>query len=112
MFRDADNTGHEVSDEDIIDNILRKMQHLNIEKMQLLDDITCNNFAGEMLVNVIKEKGTDAEVEKLLIHISQVEQVTNLLVLLTCRLARTENMRNRKDITGESVGFNIDQKEF
>ena len=112
MFRDADNTGHEVSDEDIIDSIHRKMQDLNVEKMQLLKDITCNDLVGEMLVNTIKEKGTDAEVEKLLIHISQVEQVTILLVLLTCRLARTENMRNRKDITGERVGVNIDQNEF
>ena len=65
MFRDADNTGHELSDEDIIDNILRKMQDLNVEKMQLLDDILCNELAGEMLMNIIKEKGTDAEVEKL-----------------------------------------------
>ena len=112
MFRDADNTGHEVSDEDIIDNILRKMQDLKVEKMQLLDDILCNDLAGEMLVNIIKEKGTEAEVEKLLIHISQVEQVTSLLVLLTCRLARAEDMRNRKDITGESVGINMDQNEF
>jgi len=103
IIRDADNTGHEVSDEDIIDNILKKMQHLKVEKMQLLDDILCNDLAGDMLVNIIKEKGTEAEVEKLLIHISQVEQVTSLLVLLTCRLARAENMRKRKDITGESI---------
>ena len=73
------------------------MQHLKVEKMQLLDDILCNDLAGETFVNIIKEKGTEVEVEKLLIHISQVEQVTSLLVLLTCRLARVENMRKRRE---------------
>ena len=38
--------------------------------------------------------------------------MTNLLVLLTCRLARTENMRKRKDITGQSVGINMDLNKF
>jgi hypothetical protein len=57
-----------------------------------------NKHVGEMLVNLLREHGTETEVEKLLTHISQVEMMTHLLVVLTFRLARVEKTtKSNKD---------------
>ena len=64
------------------------------EKFQLLNDMEANKHAGEKMVNLLREHGTETEVEKLLTHISQVEMMTHLLVLLTIRLARVEKKSN------------------
>ena len=74
------------------------MEYLYEENMRLVGDIKANDQVGQELVNWIQEIGTEAEVRKLLTHISQVEQVTNLLMLLTMMLARAENTESRDQV--------------
>ena len=74
------------------------MEYLYEENMRLVCDIKANDQVGQELVNWIQEIGTEAEVRKLLTHISQVEQVTNLLMLLTMMLARAENTESRDQV--------------
>ena len=74
------------------------MEYLYEENMRLVGDIKANEQVGQELVNWIQEIGTEAEVRKLLTHISQVEQVTNLLMLLTMMLARAENIESRDQV--------------
>jgi hypothetical protein len=71
-------------------------------KMQLLNDMESNKHTGDKMVNLLREHGTETEVEKLLTHISQVEMLTHLLVVLTFRLARAENI-NESNKDNESV---------
>jgi len=82
-------------EENDFENDDKKMEHLYDENIRLVGDIKANNQVGQELVNWIQEIGTEAEVRKLLTHISQVEQVTNLLMLLTMMLARAENTESR-----------------
>ena len=78
------------------------MEILKKEKLQLLNDMEANKLAGEKMVNLLREIGTETEVEKLLTHISQVEMMTHLLVLLTIRLARVEK-KSKSNEDNENV---------
>jgi len=92
------NYGQDPSQKDVFENDGKKMEYLYEENMRLVGDIKANDQVGQELVNWIQEIGTEAEVRKLLRHISQVEQVTNLLMLLTMRLARAENIESRDQV--------------
>jgi len=83
------------SDQDILDTVARKIQDLNEADSRLASDIRENDEAGKRLIDCIDQHGTQAEVRKLVIHISQVEQVNNLLMLLTNMLARAERIESR-----------------
>jgi len=83
------------SDQDILDTVARKIQDLNEAHSWLASDIRENDEAGKRLIDCIQQHGTQAEVNKLVIHISQVEQVNNLLMLLTNMLARAERIETR-----------------
>ena len=88
-----------------MEDIVKKLKVLNVNKLQLLGDIQSNNLVGEMLVALLREFGTEAEVEKVLLHISQVEFVTHLLVVLTRRLARIEKEKESMDRIIENVSI-------
>jgi len=92
------NYGQDSSLKDVFENDDKKMEYLYDENMRLVGDIKANDQVGQELVNWIQEIGTEAEVRKLLTHISQVEQVTNLLMLLTMMLARAENIESRNQV--------------
>ena len=78
------------------------MEILKKEKLHLLNHMQSNKLAGEKLVNLLGDNGTEAEVEKLLTHISQVEMITHLLVMLTIRLARVEK-KSKVNVNNENV---------
>ena len=88
--------------------IERKMEILKKEKLQLLNDMESTRLAGEKMVDLLREHGTETEVEKLLTHISQVEMMTHLLVLLTIRLARVEK-KSKTIMNNENVCYKINQ---
>merc|ERR1719430_3127534 len=91
IIRHTDYLGQEVSMQDILETPDKNLKHLHDENDNLIREIKENNKVGQELINWIQEKGTDTEVRKLVTHISQVEQVTNLLMLLTIMLARAES---------------------
>jgi len=95
IIRLTDIYGQEVSMQDILEIADKKIKYLHEENMRLIRDIKENDQVGQELVNCIEENGTKAEVRKLLTHISQVEQVTNLLMLLTIMLDRNESKESR-----------------
>ena len=101
MFRDSGNSdrvsGHIVDTKDVMDKTERKINILKEHKSQLLDDVQSNNIAGEMFVALVREVATEDEVEKVLLHIAEVGSVTHLLVLLTRRLARVEDEKEKID---------------
>ena len=84
--------------QDILETIDKNLKHLHDENDRLISDIKENDKVCQELINWIQEKGTDIEVRKLLTHISQVEQVTNLLMLLTIMLARAESKESRDQV--------------
>ena len=84
--------------QDILETADKKLKLLQDENDRFISDIKKNNKLGQELINWIQEKGTDIEVRKLLTHISQVEQVTNLLMLLTIMLARAESKESRDQV--------------
>jgi len=94
IIRHTDYLGQEVSMQDILETADKNLKHLHDENKRLISDIKENNMMGQELINC-REKGADTEVRKLLTHISQVEQVTNLLMLLTIMLARAESKESR-----------------
>jgi len=98
------NYGQDSSLKDVFENDDKKMEYLYDENMRLVGDIKANDQVGQELVNWIQEIGTEAEVRKLLTHISQVEQVANLLVLLTMMLARAENTESRDQVLLKTKG--------
>merc|ERR1719348_1411141 len=59
------------SDQDILDTVARKIQDLNEADSRLASDIRENDEAGKRLIDCIDQHGTQAEVRKLVIHISQ-----------------------------------------
>merc|ERR1712179_585423 len=109
MGRHTDYLGQEVSMQDILETADKNLKHLHDENKRLISDIKENNKVGQELINWIQEKGADTEVRKLLTHISQVEQVTNLLMLLTIMLARAESKESR-DQVGIAQNENQDYK--
>ena len=93
-----------MSDEDIQDIIENKIEDLNDEQRQLNENAQVNYLLGQKLIYFLQHHGTEEEVEKLLLHISQMEKVTNLLMLLTHMLARLET---RKDSDSQDLRVGI-----
>ena len=105
MFRDSKQSISDIVSDvhiDMFGKIERKMEILKKEKLQLLNDMESTRLAGEKMVDLLREHGTETEVDKLLTHISQVEMMTHLLVLLTIRLARVEK-KSKSNEDNESV---------
>ena len=111
LFRDSKQNISDIVfdvDIDIFGKIERKREILKKEKLQLLNDMESTRLAGEKMVDLLREHGTETEVEKLLTHISQVEMMTHLLVLLTIRLARVEK-KSKTIMNNENVCYKINQ---
>ena len=104
MFRDSKQSISDIVSDvhiDMFGKIERKMEILKKEKLQLLNDMESTRLAGEKMVDLLREHGTETEVDKLLTHISQVE-------MMTLRLARVEK-KSKTIMNNENVCYKINQ---
>jgi len=65
-------------------------------RSEILSEIDANNESGEAIINLVSECGSMSDVDKLTVHIKEVESVTNLLIVLRERLDRTEEELSQK----------------
>ena len=74
-------------------------------RSEILSEIDANNESGEAIINLVSECGSMSDVDKLTVHIKEVESVTNLLIVLRERLNRTEEELSQKPGNSANVGF-------
>ena len=60
------------------------------KRSEILSEIDANNESGEDIISLVSEYGSMSDVDKLTVHIKEVESVTNLLIVLRERLDRIE----------------------
>jgi len=63
---------------------------LDKQRDDITGEIAANNAAGEALISLVGERGSMSDVDKLSVHIKEVESITNLLLVLRERLARID----------------------
>ena len=66
-------------------------------------EISANEEAGEHLLKLVSKNGTMSDVDRLKVHIKEVESVTNLLLVLHERLQRVEDELKQADDVKEKV---------
>jgi len=80
------------------------MEKISDESQDTLEDqrdkiaieIDTNNAAGESVISLVSERGSMSDVDKLTVHIKEVESITNLLIVLRERLLRIEQEMAQK----------------
>ena len=65
-------------------------ERLEDRRSEILSEIDANNESGEDIISLVSECGSMSDVDKLTVHIKEVESVTNLLIVLRERLDRIE----------------------
>ena len=77
------------SPEDIL-AIKQKLNDLQLQKSDFEEAIRLNDSMGQGIACLVETRATPREVSKFKFHIEDTEKITNLLVSLSGRLARTE----------------------
>ena len=68
-----------------------KLENCDKSKDEILAEIEANNRVGDEIVKLVTESGNSmSEVDKITVHIKEVESITNLLLVLQERLARID----------------------
>ena len=78
---------------------------LEERRSEILSEIDANNESGEDIISLVSECGSMSDVDKLTVHIKEVESVTNLLIVLRERLDRIEEELSQKSGNDAEVGF-------
>ncbi|CAH2301513.1 Shroom3 isoform X1 [Pelobates cultripes] len=88
---------------ELIDNITHKLEIMKDAKESLLLDIKINNSLGEEVETLIESLCKPNEYDKYKMFIGDLDKVVNLLLSLSGRLARVENVLSRltKDTNAE-----------
>ena len=98
------------SPEDIL-LIKQKLSGLQLQKLDYEEAIRQNDSLGEGIQSLVETRATPREVSKFKFHIEDTEKITNLLVSLSGRLARTETSIEylEESVTSASAS-NCDEK--
>ena len=75
----------------MVAQIEKKLVDFNAQKLVIEDAIRENDALGHGLSSLVETRATQREVSKFKFHVEDTEKITNLLVSLSGRLARTEN---------------------
>ena len=70
--------------------IKQKLADLQGQKLDYEESIRQNDSIGQGIASLVETRATPREVSKFRFHIEDTEKITNLLVSLSGRLARTE----------------------
>ncbi|KAK2115863.1 hypothetical protein P7K49_006489 [Saguinus oedipus] len=82
----------QLQDGQIVENLTHKLETLQEAKGSLLMDIKLNNALGEEVEALISELCKPNEFDKYRMFIGDLDKVVNLLLSLSGRLARVENV--------------------
>ncbi|GBN87949.1 Protein Shroom2, partial [Araneus ventricosus] len=77
--------------EELIASLRKKLDILLEEEAALQDELRQNEELGNSLSNKLESTATQNELKKFRNHVQELEKITNLLLSLSGRLARTEN---------------------
>ena len=69
----------------------KKVAILNDDKIDILKELSENKCDLDAVVTTVEELGSMADVDKLQVHIKELESVTRLLTVLKVRLETAEN---------------------
>lgn len=87
--------------------IKQKLADLQGQKLDFEEAIRQNDSLGQGIASLVETRATPREVSKFRFHIEDTEKITNLLVSLSGRLARTETSIEYLE---ESETANCDEK--
>ncbi|CAF0860685.1 unnamed protein product [Rotaria sp. Silwood1] len=77
--------------EDLLLNLKRTLATLQENQSIIKDEIEMNTILGTKLINIIESKAELNEIEKVKLHISEIDTITSILLKLSSRLAKVEN---------------------
>ncbi|XP_077868702.1 uncharacterized protein LOC102807114 isoform X3 [Saccoglossus kowalevskii] len=83
--------------EELLDSIKKKLDGLRAEKEEINEEIHANKELGEIVTEQAKSVCTPAEFGKFELFVNELDSIINLLLSLSGRLARAENVYNSLD---------------
>ena len=86
----------------MIAQIEQKLLNYNSQKLDIEEAIRNNDALGQGITSLVETRATPREISKFKFHVEDTEKITNLLVSLSGRLARTEHALASSDYTLES----------
>ena len=69
----------------------KKVDILNCDKMDILNELSENKCDLDAVITAAKDLGSMADVDKLKVHVKELESVTKLLTVLKVRVETAEN---------------------
>ena len=86
----------------MIAQIEQKLLNYNSQKLDIEEAIRNNDALGQGITSLVETRATPREISKFKFHVEDTEKITNLLVSLSGRLARTEHALASSDYSLES----------
>ncbi|CAF5191675.1 unnamed protein product, partial [Rotaria magnacalcarata] len=77
--------------EDLLLNLRRTLDMLQANQRIIKDETEINTILGTKLINLLGAKAELNEIEKVKLHINEIDTITSILLKLSCRLAKVEN---------------------
>ena len=77
--------------EELLCRISQKLDVLRSEQLSLKEEMTLNEELGRSVSSLVHQMAKPQECVKFNLHVEEIEKITNLLLVLSGRLARTEN---------------------
>ena len=87
--------------EELLRRISHKLDVLRAEELSLKEEMALNEQLGQEVSSIVKAhpEAKPSEVLKFKLHVEEIDRITNLLLGLSGRLARTENALNSMPVT-------------
>ena len=74
-----------------------KLSNYNSQKLDIEEAVRNNDALGQGITSLVETRATPREISKFRFHVEDTEKITNLLVSLSGRLARTEHALSNPD---------------
>ncbi|GBM08049.1 Protein Shroom3 [Araneus ventricosus] len=88
--------------DELIISIGKKVESLKDEQKNIRAEMIQNELLGKEIANQLQALAKPNEMEKYLLHVEEMEKIVNLLLSLSGRLARAENiLKNMQDSNSE-----------
>ncbi|GFY57164.1 protein Shroom3 [Trichonephila inaurata madagascariensis] len=88
--------------EELIFSIGKKVESLKEEQKNIRAEMIQNELLGKEIANQLQTVAKPSEIEKYLLHVEEMEKIVNLLLSLSGRLARSENiLKNMQESNSE-----------
>jgi len=81
----------DIQAEELILSLQRRLQTLKENQLEITNETEQNTLLGNKLISIVEKFAELSEVEKIKMHINEIDTITNLLLRLSSRLAKVEN---------------------